>query len=242
MATTTTTTTTGPKPPPPPRSKKPRKPRPELSPGSYDDEESFYKDEMAYSPGRSILDMEPETTIGETLVISGKLQFERLLRLEGKFEGDLVSHGDLILGPRGEVVGDVVGMNEVVVFGKVIGKINVEKLELCGSASIYGDITCKTLHMDPTVVLVGALNVNPYAPQLVNKDGSIVTTQSNGTLDGPVEDAMLENDEPPKQKDPEPPKKVEEKEPVAQADGVGDIPLEEPPKPSDPDPPGGDDP
>ena len=127
-----------------------------------------------------ILESEPETVIGETLQIEGTLRFERLLRLDGKFEGDLVSTGDLIVGPRGELVGDVRDMADLVVFGKVIGNINVDHLELCGAASIYGDVTCKTLLMDPTVVLVGTLNVNPFAPNLMDRHGDEVPPEGAG--------------------------------------------------------------
>ena len=125
-------------------------------------------------PKKSLLEMEPETVIGETLSIEGKLRFERLLRLDGKFEGELISEGDLIVGPQGELVGDVKTMSDIVVFGKVIGNIAVDRVELCGSASIYGDITCKVLLMDPTVVLVGNLNINPFAPNKMAPDGSEV--------------------------------------------------------------------
>ncbi len=129
-----------------------------------------------------ILESEPETVIGETLQIEGTLRFERLLRLDGKFEGDLVSTGDLIVGPRGELVGDVRDMADLVVFGKVIGNINVDHLELCGAASIYGDVTCKTLLMDPTVVLVGTLNVNPFAPNLMDRHGDEVPPEGAGVV------------------------------------------------------------
>ena len=129
-----------------------------------------------------ILESEPETVIGETLQIEGTLRFERLLRLDGKFEGDLVSTGDLIVGPRGELVGDVRDMADLVVFGKVIGNINVDHLELCGAASIYGDVTCKTLLMDPTVVLVGTLNVNPFAPNLMDRNGDEVPPEGAGVV------------------------------------------------------------
>lgn len=143
------------------------------------------------SPGedkKSILDIEPETTIGATLVIKGKLSFERLLRLDGTFEGELVSEGDLIVGPRGEIRGDVTAMKELLVYGKVIGNISVDSLDLCGNASIYGNITCKTCRIDPTVVLVGRLNINPYAPQLMHPDGSIAPEpDTSASLGGPVD-------------------------------------------------------
>ncbi|KAH8047795.1 hypothetical protein JL721_12105 [Aureococcus anophagefferens] len=92
----------------------------------------------------------------------------------GKFEGELISEGDLIVGPQGELVGDVKTMSDIVVFGKVIGNIAVDASSSGDSASIYGDITCKVLLMDPTVVLVGNLNINPFAPNKMAPDGSEV--------------------------------------------------------------------
>ncbi|KAJ1454957.1 polymer-forming cytoskeletal-domain-containing protein [Pelagophyceae sp. CCMP2097] len=121
----------------------------------------------------SLLDLEPETTIGETISIEGKLRFERLLRLDGKFEGELISAGDLIVGPTGELVGDVRGMGDVVVFGKVMGSISVDRLELRASAAIYGNVACKSLRMDPSVVLVGTLNIHPFAPQNMDRNGEL---------------------------------------------------------------------
>ena len=148
-----------------------------------EDDEATMEPPVEEAPQKPhILESEPETVIGETLQIEGTLRFERLLRLDGKFEGDLVSTGDLIVGPRGELVGDVRDMADLVVFGKVIGNINVDHLELCGAASIYGDVTCKTLLMDPTVVLVGTLNVNPFAPNLMDRNGDEVPPEGAGVV------------------------------------------------------------
>ena len=73
-----------------------------------EDDEATMEPPVEEAPQKPhILESEPETVIGETLQIEGTLRFERLLRLDGKFEGDLVSTGDLIVGPRGELVGDV---------------------------------------------------------------------------------------------------------------------------------------
>jgi hypothetical protein len=39
---------------------------------------------------------------------------------------------------------------------------------------VHGNVTCKSLRVDPTVVIVGSLNVNPFAPSRVDPQGNIV--------------------------------------------------------------------
>jgi hypothetical protein len=39
---------------------------------------------------------------------------------------------------------------------------------------VHGNIMCKSLKVDPTVVIVGTLNVNPFAPSRVDPQGNIV--------------------------------------------------------------------
>lgn len=43
--------------------------------------------------------------------MKGELEFTRLLRVDGRFEGDLITDkGSLVVGPKGEVVGDLKNM------------------------------------------------------------------------------------------------------------------------------------
>lgn len=39
---------------------------------------------------------------------------------------------------------------------------------------MHGNITCKSLKIDPTTVIVGSINVNPFAPSKVDPAGNIV--------------------------------------------------------------------
>ena len=66
-----------------------------------------------------------------------------LLRIDGRFEGELVSEGDLIIGPGGVLVGDIEGMGQVIIDGKVIGNMEVKKLDLRDKAAVHGNITCE---------------------------------------------------------------------------------------------------
>lgn len=104
---------------------------------------------------------EPETTLGEGVVFRGELCFERLLRIDGVFEGELISKGKIIIGPKGKVKANLC-LKEAVVEGRVEGNITVEdRVELRGEAQVFGDIRAKTLSVDEGVTLVGHVQVMP---------------------------------------------------------------------------------
>ena len=132
---------------------------------AYSDDEDEDEEER-----KNILEDVPETTIGENVIVTGSLIFKKLLRIDGKFEGKLESSGDLIIGRSGEVKGDILNMGELIIDGKVQGSLSADRIELRAKASVFGDVTCKHLTMDPSVVVVGAMNVNPFAPSYIDRD------------------------------------------------------------------------
>jgi len=104
---------------------------------------------------------EPETVIASNVEIKGSLRFQKLLRIDGTFEGELHSTGKLIIGPTGSVKANI-DLEEAFISGKVIGNISVKKrLVLRGKAEITGDITAPLLSVDEGVSIIGILNVVP---------------------------------------------------------------------------------
>lgn len=144
----------------------------------------------------SLIEQIPETTIGENVIVRGELEFDRLLRIDGNFAGQLISKGDLIIGPTGVLMGDVRNMGSVLVDGKVVGNIAVDFVTLRANAHIHGDITCKALTVDPTVIIVGKLNINPYAPDKVDENGNPVNGDNKKKKNEGIEDksALSENE------------------------------------------------
>ncbi|MCP5469495.1 MAG: polymer-forming cytoskeletal protein [Chlamydiales bacterium] len=105
----------------------------------------------------------PETTLGEGVTFRGELSFERLLRIDGTFEGELLSQGKVIVGPKGKVKANLV-LREAVVEGEIEGDVTVqEKLELRGEASVKGDIKAKLLCVDEGVRIDGHVCVGESA-------------------------------------------------------------------------------
>lgn len=108
---------------------------------------------------------EPETTLGEGVTFKGELVFEKLLRIDGKFEGVLVSQGKIIVGPHGYVKSDI-QLEEAIIEGTVDGNITVSgKLELRGGARIQGNIQAKTMIADEGVAIQGHVHILGLAAQ-----------------------------------------------------------------------------
>lgn len=102
---------------------------------------------------------EPETTLGAGVHVTGELKFERLLKIDGLFEGELISKGKVIIGTKGHVKANL-NLKEAVIEGRVEGNINCEdRVELRGSASVHGDIKTKSLVIDEGVVINGHVNI-----------------------------------------------------------------------------------
>lgn len=101
----------------------------------------------------------PETTLGEGVSFRGELSFERFLRIDGSFEGELLSKGKVVIGPKGKVKANL-NLKKAVIEGKVEGNVKVEEsLELRGNASISGDIEAKFLSVDEGVKIIGQVIV-----------------------------------------------------------------------------------
>tara|TARA_B110000971_G_scaffold102978_1_gene105946 strand:+ start:438 stop:1067 length:630 start_codon:yes stop_codon:yes gene_type:complete len=159
-----------------------------MSPGFDDDDFSARRPSPAYSDigddpqhePKNILEEVPETTIGEQVSVQGELVFEKLLRIDGSFEGKLVSTGDLIIGRSGTLIGDVNNMGELIIDGKVKGNLNASKIELRAKAMVFGNITCKSLTMDPTCVVCGTMNVHKDAPGQISmsNDGKVTSADA----------------------------------------------------------------
>ncbi len=115
-------------------------------------------------------DEEPETILAAGVSIKGTMSFQKLVRIDGDFEGELISSGKLIIGPTGSVKANI-NLEEAFISGKVTGDITVKKrLVLRGRAEVRGDITAPVLSVDEGVSIIGILNIAQEAPPEPNID------------------------------------------------------------------------
>ncbi|MGR3303690.1 MAG: bactofilin family protein [Candidatus Scalindua sp.] len=105
---------------------------------------------------------ENTTNLTTDVDIKGTIKFGKVMKIEGKFEGELISNeGELIVGKTGEIKANVKVKNATIE-GRVDGNILAsEKVELKQKAHLIGDLQARTLVIEEGVVFVGQCNVNP---------------------------------------------------------------------------------
>ena len=99
--------------------------------------------------------------------IIGTIKFGEAMKIDGNFEGELISdNGELIVGKTGNVKANV-KVRSAVIEGRVDGNIKAsDKVELKQNAHLTGDLQAKTLVVEKGVVLVGQCNVNPEGTKI----------------------------------------------------------------------------
>ena len=84
-----------------------------------------------------------ETIVGFNTEVEGSIVSQGSLRVDGKLHGNVNVKGNLIIGEKGLLKGDVVAKT-VVVAGEINGNINaLEKMEINKSGKVVGDIFSK---------------------------------------------------------------------------------------------------
>ena len=95
------------------------------------------------------------TTLGRETVFSGTMRFSTSLKVEGNFEGEIISSGFLYVEKGARVKADV-QVGSVVVGGVVEGNIvAAEKLEMLSTGKVYGNVTTSKLKIADGVVFEG---------------------------------------------------------------------------------------
>jgi cytoskeletal protein CcmA (bactofilin family) len=117
--------------------------------------------------------------------VQGECVFEGGLQVDGDIAGAVSSVGDqpsvLLIGETGRVEG-AVSADHVVIAGTVIGVVVARKmLELRATARVQGDVSYRTLEMQPGAVVAGQLQpqvIPPAAPPAISAEPDELTIES----------------------------------------------------------------
>src|SRR5215467_8745764 len=75
----------------------------------------------------------------------GELEFEDTMRIDGRFNGRIVSKNELIVGESANIEGDI-HVGRIAISGTVIGKIVADqKVEIHRNGKVYSDIDTPAL-------------------------------------------------------------------------------------------------
>ena len=104
--------------------------------------------------------------IGAGTVITGNIQSNGDIRIDGTLKGNISGRAKILIGPEGIIEGDLEGQ-QADVLGKVTGMLKVkELLNLRGKASVYGDIYAGKLQIEPTVIFNGQCHMGANIVEL----------------------------------------------------------------------------
>jgi cytoskeletal protein CcmA (bactofilin family) len=99
--------------------------------------------------------------ISEDVEFKGTLCFASSLELNGRFEGEIIAEGPLVIGESAVVKANIKAESTVIVRGKLQGNIEAkDKVEIATRAHVYGDVVAPKFSLSEGAVFVGASRTN----------------------------------------------------------------------------------
>ena len=102
--------------------------------------------------------------IDEGSEIEGKYSFSGTVMINGRFRGEITSSDSLIIGEKG-VVNASIRAGVVLISGEVVGNVLAsERVELRGSARVFGDVEAPVVVVDEGVLFEGHCRMTKARP------------------------------------------------------------------------------
>ncbi len=97
--------------------------------------------------------------------IQGDLHFEDTFRVDGKVSGKVISRGDLVVGERGEVEGEI-QVGTIFVSGTVRGSVKAAKrVEITAQGRVYAELATPSLVIEDGAFFEGSCRMERGRPQ-----------------------------------------------------------------------------
>lgn len=105
---------------------------------------------------------EIQTYLGAESTLEGKLRFEGTIRLDGHFTGSIESEGGTVIVGEKAVIDADISVHTATVSGEVRGNIRAaDRIQLCPTARVFGDLSASVILMDAGVVFRGNCSMKP---------------------------------------------------------------------------------
>jgi cytoskeletal protein CcmA (bactofilin family) len=137
--------------------------------------------------------------IGEGSVFEGKFYVSGSILIEGKFQGDIKTDDQVIVGSSGKVKTDIVA-KRVTIAGTIIGNITAtEEVNLLQTGKVLGNIIAPKLIMEPGVMTEGKVTITAgngeNVKQAIEESFGPGTEELFKTLTGGKKSTKKENEE-----------------------------------------------
>jgi len=129
---------------------------------------------------KDIKSAELEAFLGKNTSFEGKMVFEGMARLNGKFEGEIFSRDILTVGENA-VINAEINVDTLVVDGKVNGNVSASsKIEINSTGRVYGNITAPALVIEEGGLFDGTCKMDEGAEAGAEKVTSIKEKEAKG--------------------------------------------------------------
>jgi len=95
-----------------------------------------------------------ETVIGPNCHVHGSVQSDGGIRIDGVFQGDIDTTGNMVIGEGAKVIAEIKA-NNVSIMGAVKGNISGNKVEILETGRVWGDLAVNSLLINPGGFLRG---------------------------------------------------------------------------------------
>ena len=97
--------------------------------------------------------------MGEDTVFSGSLGFEGTVRIDGKFEGQVITEDTLIIGETGHLKAEI-SAGTVICMGRVEGTVVAsKKVEIHSTSKVVGNVKSPSIYIELGGVLDGSCDM-----------------------------------------------------------------------------------
>ena len=105
--------------------------------------------------------------MGEDTIFNGLLNFTGTVRIDGKFEGQVITEDTLIIGETGHLTAEI-SAGTVVCMGYVEGTVIAsQKIEIHSTSKVVGNIKSPALHIEAGGVFDGTCDMSGKETKII---------------------------------------------------------------------------
>ena len=112
-------------------------------------------------------DAEIKAYMGEDTIFNGLLNFTGTVRIDGKFEGQVITEDTLIIGETGHLTAEI-SAGTVICMGYVEGTVMAsQKIEIHSTSKVVGNIKSPALHIELGGVFDGTCDMTGKETKII---------------------------------------------------------------------------